>query len=190
MLAGALQAAIYNSMDGRNGISGWRWMFVSSLLPLSPHQLSPPPFPLLADSWDLDITDYRRNCHSPRKLCRAHTDPRFPFETKVRLSLPLYRLPSAHRLLLILPTVPGHSISAHPISPLPALGPPNSIVPITRNSRSHLWRKPWQGRCFTALWYFMWLLSWARGDIIVRLSSFGFFSPHTPLFLQLNIYRC
>ncbi|ADV25066.1 hypothetical protein I305_06745 [Cryptococcus gattii E566] len=28
MLAGALQAAIYNSMDGRNGISGWRWMFI------------------------------------------------------------------------------------------------------------------------------------------------------------------
>nr|KIR83204.1 hypothetical protein I308_06545 [Cryptococcus tetragattii IND107] len=28
MLAGALQAAIYNSMDGRNGLSGWRWMFI------------------------------------------------------------------------------------------------------------------------------------------------------------------
>ncbi|KIR31094.1 hypothetical protein I352_06523 [Cryptococcus deuterogattii MMRL2647] len=28
MLAGALQAAIYNSMNGRNGISGWRWMFI------------------------------------------------------------------------------------------------------------------------------------------------------------------
>ncbi|ODN76305.1 hypothetical protein, variant [Cryptococcus amylolentus CBS 6039] len=28
MLAGALQAAIYNSMDGLHGMSGWRWMFV------------------------------------------------------------------------------------------------------------------------------------------------------------------
>lgn len=37
MLAGALQAAIYNSMDGRNGISGWRWMFVSLLPPLPFH---------------------------------------------------------------------------------------------------------------------------------------------------------
>ncbi|OCF36344.1 hypothetical protein I316_02219 [Kwoniella heveanensis BCC8398] len=28
MLAGALQAAIYNSLDGKNGISGWRYMFI------------------------------------------------------------------------------------------------------------------------------------------------------------------
>ncbi|WWD22558.1 hypothetical protein CI109_107051 [Kwoniella shandongensis] len=28
MLAGALQAAIYKSMDGIHGISGWRWMFI------------------------------------------------------------------------------------------------------------------------------------------------------------------
>lgn len=160
MLAGALQAAIYNSMDGRNGISGWRWMFVSSLLPLSP--LSSP-FSLSislsrADCWHLGATDYRWHCHSRRELCRTYTDPRFSFETKVRLSLPLYHLPSAHRLLLTLPTAPGHSTSAHLISPLPALAPPNSIVPITKNSRSHRWRKPWQGHCFTALWYFMWLV--------------------------------
>lgn len=28
-MAGALQAAIYTSLDGRNGLAGWRWMFVS-----------------------------------------------------------------------------------------------------------------------------------------------------------------
>nr|XP_018266752.1 uncharacterized protein I303_00728 [Kwoniella dejecticola CBS 10117]OBR88910.1 hypothetical protein I303_00728 [Kwoniella dejecticola CBS 10117] len=28
MLAGALQAAIYNNLDGRHGISGWRWMMI------------------------------------------------------------------------------------------------------------------------------------------------------------------
>jgi hypothetical protein len=28
-MASALQAAIYNSLNGANGISGWRWMFVS-----------------------------------------------------------------------------------------------------------------------------------------------------------------
>jgi len=28
MMAGALQAAIYTSLDGRNGLAGWRWMFI------------------------------------------------------------------------------------------------------------------------------------------------------------------
>ncbi|ODN96233.1 hypothetical protein I350_08232 [Cryptococcus amylolentus CBS 6273] len=31
-LAGALQAAIYNNMDGLHGMSGWRWMFASLFL--------------------------------------------------------------------------------------------------------------------------------------------------------------
>lgn len=54
MLAGALQAAIYNSMDGRNGISGWRWMFVSPLPPLLFHF---PSLMLTADTLAPQIID-------------------------------------------------------------------------------------------------------------------------------------
>jgi hypothetical protein len=28
-LAGALQAAIFNTLNGKAGLAGWRWMFVS-----------------------------------------------------------------------------------------------------------------------------------------------------------------
>lgn len=54
MLAGALQAAIYNSMDGRNGLSGWRWMFVSPLPPLPFHS---PSLMLTADTLAPQIID-------------------------------------------------------------------------------------------------------------------------------------
>lgn len=29
MLSGALQTAIYESLNGHSGVAGWRWMFVS-----------------------------------------------------------------------------------------------------------------------------------------------------------------
>lgn len=68
--------------------------------------------------------------------------PDFPSKPKYVYFLSFYISSAPTDLLAPLfppePTVPGRSISAHPILPSPALAPPNSIVPITKNSPSHL----------------------------------------------------
>lgn len=141
MLAGALQAAIYNSMDGRNGISGWRWMFVSLLPPLPFHF---PSLMLTADILAPQIIDGIVTLVV--SFAGLVLIPDFPSKPKYVFA-PIFFLsfyissaptnPPAPSLPLG-STVPGHSISAHPILTSPALAPPNSVVPIIKNSPSHL----------------------------------------------------
>ncbi|WWD20560.1 hypothetical protein CI109_105036 [Kwoniella shandongensis] len=103
MLAGGLQAAIYNGLNGKNGIAGWRWMFIidgiMTLVIAAMGVFLIPDFPSKPNPWSFWLKEKHITLAKERSLrFRRATNKRFTFDSVKRAvkQPPIYLFPTLY----------------------------------------------------------------------------------------------